>query len=61
MFSRNSLFPYIILIMFSLFGKVNADYDKIFFELNVKNIDNNEINLENYKNKTILFNKKIIN
>ena len=40
--------------MFSLFGKVNADYDKIFFELNVKNIDNNEINLENYKNKTIL-------
>jgi glutathione peroxidase len=40
--------------MFSLFGKVNADYDKIFFELNVKNIDNNEINLKNYKNKTIL-------
>ena len=40
--------------MFSLFEKVNADYEKIFFELNIKNIDNNEINLADYKDKTIL-------
>ena len=54
MFKKNRLFLCIILFMFSLFEKVNADYEKIFFELNIKNIDNNEINLADYKDKTIL-------
>ncbi len=40
--------------MFSFFGKVEAKYDKLFFDLNIKDINEQDINLNIYKNKTIL-------
>ncbi len=40
--------------MFSLFGKVEAKYDKLFFELNIKSNDGEALDLNQYKNKTIL-------
>ena len=40
--------------MFSLFEKVEAKYDKLFFNLNIKSINGEELNLNQYKNKTIL-------
>ena len=32
----------------------NAKYEKIFFDFNIKSIEGNEINLENFKNNVIL-------
>jgi glutathione peroxidase len=40
--------------MFSLFNKVDAKYEKIFFDHTIKNINNEIINLDQYKGKTIL-------
>ena len=40
--------------MFSLFGKVEAKYDKLFFELNIKGNNGEALDLNQYKNKTIL-------
>ena len=40
--------------MFSLFNKVDAKYEKIFFDHKIKNINNEIINLDQYKGKTIL-------
>ena len=40
--------------MFSFFNKVDAKYEKIFFDLSIKDIDNKVINLKDYKDKTIL-------
>ncbi len=40
--------------MFSFFEKVEAKYDKLFFDLNIKDINEQDINLNIYKNKTIL-------
>ena len=40
--------------MFSLFGKVEAKYEKLFFDLNIKNINGEEINMSLYKGKTVL-------
>ena len=40
--------------MFSLFQKTEAKYEKLFFNFSIKSIDGEEINLEQYKNKTIL-------
>jgi len=40
--------------MFSLFEKVEAKYDKLFFNLNIKSINGEDLNLNQYKNKTIL-------
>ena len=40
--------------MFTFFGKVEAKYDKLFFDLNIKDINEQDINLNIYKNKTIL-------
>ena len=54
MFNRNSLLVYISLIMFSFFGKVDAKYDKLFFDLNIKSINGDVINFDKYKNKTVL-------
>jgi glutathione peroxidase len=54
MFKRSSLIVYTIVIMFSLFSKTEAKYDKLFFDLNIKNINGEDLNLNQYKNKTIL-------
>ena len=54
MFKRSSLIVYTIVIMFSLFSKTEAKYDKLFFDLNIKSINDEDLNLSQYKNKTIL-------
>ena len=40
--------------MFSFFNKVDAKYEKIFFDYTIKKINNEIINLDKYKGKTIL-------
>ena len=40
--------------MFSFFNKVDAQYEKLFFDLNIKSINGKELNLSKYKNKTVL-------
>ncbi|MDA9769139.1 glutathione peroxidase [Candidatus Pelagibacter sp.] len=40
--------------MFSFSEKVDAKYEKLFFDLSVKNIDNKIIDLSKYKGKTVL-------
>jgi len=42
------------LIMFSFFEKVDAKYEKLFFDLSIKNIDNKIMNLSKFKGKTVL-------
>ena len=54
MLSKNTILVYISLIMFSFFGKVEAKYDKIFFDLSIKDINGEEINMKLYNGKTIL-------
>ena len=40
--------------MFSFFNKADAKYEKLFFELNIKNINGEELNLSLFKGKTII-------
>tara|TARA_B100000780_G_scaffold227931_1_gene167259 strand:- start:254 stop:808 length:555 start_codon:yes stop_codon:yes gene_type:complete len=54
MLRKYSLIVYIIIIMFSLFGKVSAKYEKLFFDLDIKSINGEVINFDQYKGKTIL-------
>ena len=54
MFKKYLIIVYTISIMFSFFGKVEAKYNKLFFDLNIKDINGQEIDLNQYKNKTIL-------
>jgi|TARA_B110000114_G_C15071307_1_gene389740 glutathione peroxidase len=54
MFNKNYITIILITIMFSFFEKVNAQYDKLFFDLNIKGITGDNLNLAEYKGKTIL-------
>jgi len=45
---------YILLIMLSFFSKSEAEYKKLFFDFNINNIQDKNINLSKYKDKTIL-------
>jgi len=54
MFSKKLLFIYIITIMFSFFEKIDAKYEKVFFDLNIRGIDGKQINLNKLKGKTVL-------
>ena len=54
MSNKNYLSILILTIMFSFFNKVDAKYEKLFFDLNIKNINGKELNLSKYKNKTVL-------
>ena len=54
MFYKKFLLILIGLIMFSFTEKVEAKYDKLFFDLSIKNIDSKIINLSKYRGKTIL-------
>tara|TARA_B100000780_G_scaffold221922_1_gene160993 strand:- start:1806 stop:2360 length:555 start_codon:yes stop_codon:yes gene_type:complete len=54
MINKNFLLLIIFTIMFSFFNKVDAKYEKLFFELNIKNINGEELNLRQFKGKTIL-------
>ena len=40
--------------MFFFFNKVDAKYEKLFFDLNIKNINGEELNLSQFKGKIIL-------
>ena len=51
---RNYLIILVSLIMLSFSEKVDAKYEKLFFDLSVKNIDNKIIDLSKYKGKTVL-------
>jgi len=51
---KNDLLILIILIMFSLFEKVEAKYEKLFFDLSIVDLNSKTINLSEFKGKTIL-------
>jgi glutathione peroxidase len=40
--------------MFSFFGEAIAKYDKLFFDLSIKGLNNEIINLNQFKGKTVL-------
>jgi glutathione peroxidase len=52
--SRNYLIILILTIMFSFFEKVEAKYEKLFFDLNIKSINGKNLNLNEFKGKTVL-------
>ena len=49
---KKIIYTLIIMITFSNIG--NAKYDKIFFDFNIKDINEEELDLSIYKNKTVL-------
>ena len=54
MFNKSYLLILTSLIMFTFFQKVDAKYDKIFFDLRINDINNKIINLSDFKGKIIL-------
>ena len=54
MYYKNYLLTLTCLVMISFFGKVEAKYEELFFDLNIKGINNETINLSEFKGKTIL-------
>tara|TARA_B110000285_G_C14952342_1_gene527435 strand:- start:314 stop:868 length:555 start_codon:yes stop_codon:yes gene_type:complete len=54
MIKINYLILIIFTIMFSFFEKVDAKYEKIFFDLNIKNINGKELDLNQLRGKTVL-------
>ena len=54
MIKRNYLTILILTIMFSFNGKVEAKYDKLFFDLNIIDINGSNLNFDQFKGKTIL-------
>ena len=54
MYYKNYLLILISLVMISFFGKVEAKYEKLFFDLSIKGINNETINLSKFRGKTIL-------
>ena len=46
---KNNLLIVISLIMFSFFNKVDAKYEKLFFDLNIDDINSKTINLSEFK------------
>ena len=54
MFHKNYLLIITSLIMISFFEKVEAKYEKIFFDLNIKNINGDNLNLNQFKGKIVL-------
>ena len=54
MLYKNNLLILLIISMFTFFEKVDAKYEKLFFDHSIKNIDNRTIDLNQYKGKTIL-------
>jgi glutathione peroxidase len=54
MYYKNNLLILITLIMFSFFEKTEAKYEKLFFDLSIKGINGETINLSEFRGKTIL-------
>jgi len=52
--SKNYLIILIFTLMFSFFEKVEAKYEKLFFELNIKSINGESLDLNQFKGKTVL-------
>ena len=53
-YENKKLFIIIILSMIFFMDKTNADYEKIFFDLNIKSLDGKNIELSEFKNKAVL-------
>ena len=51
---NKKLFVIIILSVIFFMNKTNADYEKIFFDLNIKSLDGKNIELSEFKNKAVL-------
>jgi len=54
MASKNYLIILIFTLMFSFFEKVEAKYEKLFFELNIKSINGESLDLNQFKGKAVL-------
>jgi len=54
MLYKNNLLILLIISMFTFFEKVDAKYEKLFFDHTIKDINNETIDLNQYKGKTIL-------
>ena len=54
MIYKNYLLILTSLIMFSFFGNVEAKYERLFFDLSIKGLNNETINLSDHKGKAIL-------
>ena len=54
MLNKPNLIIFIIIIMFSFFNKTEAKYEKLFFDLNIKNINGDLMDLNLLRNQTIL-------
>ena len=54
MLYKNYLLILTCLIMFSFFEKTDAKYEKLFFDLNIKSINDKVINLNEFKGKVVL-------
>ena len=54
MFHKNYLLIITSLIMFSFLEKAEAKYEKLFFDLSIRGINDETINLSEFKGKTIL-------
>ena len=54
MTGKNYIKILIFTLMFSFFEKVDAKYEKLFFDLNIKSINGDELNLNQLKGKTVL-------
>ena len=54
MYFKNYLLILTCLIMLSFFEKVDAKYEKLFFDLNIMGLNNETINLSEFKGKTVL-------
>ena len=50
----NRLLFLIFIIMFSFFQNANAKYEKLFFDINIKNIDGENLSLNKFKGKALL-------
>jgi glutathione peroxidase len=53
-FIKNNLLILLIISMFTFVEKVDAKYEKLFFDHSIENINNETIDLNQYKGKTIL-------
>ena len=54
MLKNKSFIIFLILIMFSFLEKVDAKYEKLFFDLNIKDINNEVLELSKFEGKTVL-------
>ena len=51
---KQNLFVYILIFMFSFFNKSISNSSQIFYDLNIKSIDGDELNITKMSGKTIL-------